>query len=80
LLPVSPFPLVKREWVCDEVANAEASFPSNKSAFRFVTTVVDVTVKGAVPVAILDVKVGAVILEEKAFAPAIVCAWSLICP
>ena len=40
-----------------EVANADACNPSNKSAFKFVTTVVDATVKGAVPVAWVEVKV-----------------------
>jgi len=44
------------------VAAVAVSKPSNVSAFKFATLVVDVTTNGAVPVAIFDISCGVVTL------------------
>ena len=61
LLPVM-LPLVSRTTTVFAVAAVAVSYPSNRSAFKFVTLVVDDTVNGAVPVAMFEISVGAVTL------------------
>ena len=51
------FPPVSLTTTVLAVLAVEVSYPSNKSAFRLVTLVVDATTNGAIPVAVLDIKV-----------------------
>lgn len=64
--PVKPVPAVN---VLVESAKSAEDKPSNKSALRLVTLVVEATEKGAVPVATVDAN-----WAVKVLIPAIVCA------
>ena len=54
------FPLASRTTTVMGLTATEVSYPSSKSAFKFATVVVEETVNGAVPVAILETSLEAV--------------------
>ena len=56
------FPLASLTTTVIGLKSTEVSYPSSKSAFKFTTLVVEETVNGAVPVAILETSLEAVIV------------------
>jgi len=54
------FPLASRTTTVTGLTATEVSYPSSKSAFRFATLVVEVTVSGAVPFAMFETSIDAV--------------------
>ena len=55
IVPALKFPELLVTTVFPEVSVDDVFNPSSKSAFKFVTNVVEETVSGAVPVAIVDI-------------------------